>query len=337
MEQIEAYESYETQTEAVVVKVEDGQEPATAVPSAVYPNWAAQQCYESPVSPILAAAAAAAPAHYNQPHPYFSQQQPEFAASFHSTNGTAAPSNGYFVPVSAPSSVSFDEHMKGGNCSVPVVPVAHGHGYVLYQACLGPGGENGQQPIDANDLYAAMKNLSLRPIGAVPPMSYPTSNLVDSLAHQAEMASNGPFMAAVPMARAAKPTQATCNTMPASSCSTPPAVTNVAPSNAYLASVRVVSLSALASQSWQVCILDPYLIVFSSRSKTMVKWCTSLIVMGLQILLHHITPWFIQPSHWSIRDRIRKSAADRTFSLPVLSFSRLTIHRYKFLLGSGVI
>lgn len=234
MEQVETYESYE-RSEAVI-KAEESQEQPSVVSSVpVYPNWPPQHCYESPVSPTTTA-------HYvNQPQPYFS---PEFA-SFHPTNAAAAagPSNGYFVGPAA--SASFDDHMKG-NCSV-AVPVAHGHGYVLYQACLGPPSDNGQQSIDANDLYSAMKNLSLRPIGGVPPMSYP-SNLADSLAHQVEMAaaSNGPYMAAVPIRPANMSNGKIQATLPARSGSTPPAVTSAAApsaslaSNAYLASIRVV-------------------------------------------------------------------------------------------------
>lgn len=200
----------------------------------VYPNWA-QHCYESPISPTLAAS------YVNQPQTYFGS---EFA-SFHSANGAGAAldpqPNGYFVASTVNSSASFDDQMKG-NCVA--VPVAHGHGYVLYQACLGSSGDNGAI-IDANDLYSAMKNLSLRPIGGVPPMSY-TAAMADNLTHQVEMASNGPFVTTVPIRPIPNgKMQAACNNLPPRSGSTPPTVVTSAPtaslaSNPYLASVRVV-------------------------------------------------------------------------------------------------
>lgn len=229
-----SYESYDRPE--VVVKAEDNEGSSmSSVP--VYPAWA-QQCYESPISPTLATS------YVNQPQAYFG---PEFA-SFHPANGGAASNsqpNGYFVQgPTVNSSAPFDDQMKG-NCVA--VPVAHGHGYVLYQACLGPSGDNGAS-IDANDLYSAMKNLSLRPIGGIPPMSYP---LAENLTHQVEMAStNGPFLATVPIRPANISNgkmQAPCNNLPPRSGSTPPTVVTSAPttsltSNAYLASMRAVRL-----------------------------------------------------------------------------------------------
>ncbi|XP_046652235.1 R3H domain-containing protein 2-like isoform X4 [Daphnia pulicaria] len=239
-----SYESYDRPE--VVVKAEDNEGSSmSSVP--VYPAWA-QQCYESPISPTLATS------YVNQPQAYFG---PEFA-SFHPANGGAASNsqpNGYFVQgPTVNSSAPFDDQMKG-NCVA--VPVAHGHGYVLYQACLGPSGDNGAS-IDANDLYSAMKNLSLRPIGGIPPMSYP---LAENLTHQVEMAStNGPFLATVPIRPANISNgkmQAPCNNLPPRSGSTPPTVVTSAPttsltSNAYLASMRAQSNSQMMQHHQQM-------------------------------------------------------------------------------------
>ncbi|XP_032780844.2 uncharacterized protein LOC116919078 isoform X2 [Daphnia magna] len=230
IQQPESYESYDRPE----VKTEAGESTAmTSVPA--YSSWP-QHCYETPISPTLTAS------YVNQPQAYFA---PEFT-SFHSTNGAgAAPDpqpNGYFVAPTVNSSASFDDQMKA-NCVA--VPVAHGHGYVLYQACLGPSGDNGTI-IDANDLYSAMKNLSLRPIGGVPPMSY-TAALTDNLAHHVELAPNGPFVATVPIRPVPNgKMQATCSNLPPRSGSTPPTVVTSAPgaslaSNPYLASIRVQS------------------------------------------------------------------------------------------------
>ena len=221
MGDMEPYESYGRPE----VKTEDNE---ASMPSAVpvyQPAWPQHQCsYESPISPTLA-------------NSYVNQHQqtyfhPEFA-SF--TNGVAASQpNGYFVGPKS-TAASFDDQMKG-NCVA--VPVAHGHGYVLYQACLGPSGDNGTS-MDANDLYSAMKNLSLRPIGGIPPMSYPLAET-----HQVEMApTNGPFITTVPIRPApnGKIMQTPCNNLqgPPRSGSTPPTVVTPT-SNAYLASMRAV-------------------------------------------------------------------------------------------------
>lgn len=233
VEQAESYESYDRP----VVKTEESEGAAVApVPVPVYPTWQ-QHSYESPLSPVMASP------YISPAQPYFS---PEFA-SFH-TAGNAGPStshhptNGFFVSPSTVTTASFDEHMKT-NCVA--VPVAHGNGYVLYQACLGPPGDNGGA-IDG-ELYSAMKNLSLRPISGVAPMSYP-SVLTDGLAHPTEMSSTPSFMTAVPvrpvnLTNAKMPTTLS-GSLPSRSGSTPPstcAPSGSFASNAYLASIRVVS------------------------------------------------------------------------------------------------
>lgn len=223
-----------------MVKAEEPEGAAVApVPVPVYPTWQ-QHSYESPLSPVMAS-------------PYITPTQPYFGpefASFHPAATNAGPStshhpsNGFFVSPSTVTTASFDEHMKS-NCVA--VPVAHGNGYVLYQACLGP-------PVDIGgamdgELYSAMKNLSLRPISGVAPMSYP-SVLTDGLAHPAEMSPTASFMTAVPVRPVnvtnAKMPSTLSGSLPSRSGSTPPTTVACAPtaslaSNAYLASIRVVS------------------------------------------------------------------------------------------------
>ena len=247
-----SYEPYDRQ-EASVSTVEDSETAAvlsTAAAAPVYATWPHQQvahqhCYESAMSPSLNATS-----HYasQQGQPYFGADYASFQTSPGAVTAPTSHSNGYIIaPTVNAAAASFDDAMKATNCVA--VPVAQGHGYVLYQTCLGPPADGGTT-VDANELYAAMKNLSLRPINAVPhQMSYNPS-LADGLAHQPEIASTTPFIAALPIRPTNVPNvkmhQPTCTTLPSRSGATPPTVTTgatTAPfaSNAYLASVRVVS------------------------------------------------------------------------------------------------
>lgn len=244
MEQAEPYETYERQE--VIVKAEESN-GASVTTAPLYPTWQ-QHSYESPLSPVMASPYA------NPAQPYFG---PEFA-SFHTANAAVPTShhapNGFFVSPSTVSSASFDDHMKA-NCVA--VPVAHGNGYVLYQACLGPPADNGAS-IDS-ELYSAMKNLSLRPINGVPPVSYP-SVLADGLAHPTEMGSTASYMTAVPIRPVItnpKMTTTLTGSLPSRSGSTPPATVSCAPtatlaSNPYLTSIRVVSRSLIITLSFDV-------------------------------------------------------------------------------------
>ena len=228
LEQPDAFEG----SDHVVVKQDPINEPTPGAPVPIYQNWH-QHSYEASPSPGVY------PVH---PAAYFN---PEYS-SYQNGATSHHPSGGFYVagsglPVNTTS--SFDDHMKA-NCVA--VPVAQGNGYVLYQTCLGSGDNGGS--ID-NELYSAMKNLSLRPLGAIPNVSYPAV-LTENLPVPSDMVSTTPFMTAVPirpMNVVANPKMSASGiSLPARSGSTPPvavACTSASStaSNPYLASVRFVS------------------------------------------------------------------------------------------------
>jgi len=187
------------------------------------------------------------------PGPYGQTVQPYYSEFNPSLNGA----NGYYMAHSASAA---DDQMK----TLTAVPLPHGQGYVVYQACVAPPPDVISTNHVESELNPLLKNLSLRPLLPVPYSSVLPA--MDGIPQPADVnAMHSVYTVPVANVRATNPQLAKiqvssgvsgaagtlCSGGPGarptfSSAPTPvPSATNVSSSlmapNSYMTSIRVVS------------------------------------------------------------------------------------------------
>ena len=158
----------------------------SSVPSTVYlppwpPNYQQHHCTSN--TPLL-----------NQPNlyngqlhhqHYYGDQVPGHHTPAPSSNAGAVstPSmNGYFVGHHPPASAAQADEALKSNCVA--IPIAHGQGYVWYQACVDHPADNSTSGVDPSttDLNVCMENLTFRPITGN--LSHPSMGELNLNQHQ---------------------------------------------------------------------------------------------------------------------------------------------------------
>lgn len=197
---VEQTVSEERREESEVTTANTGDYTEVAVPALQAqpydPAWIHSQPYPHQCSAVAGGhptLAASLPFGRLQPQYHYGDIPVIHGAAAPNGTGVAPAMNGYYVSHHHAPAVNADpvEDVDAIKPNCVAIPVAHGQGYVLYQACLGPPTESVPVDPSTNELNPLMKNVSLHPVnGTGLQVAYPAVDATNPHPSQFECGQN---------------------------------------------------------------------------------------------------------------------------------------------------